>query len=99
MTDTDAKTTPADQSAASRRGQQVPYERRAGQVRGGLALILAILALMASGYIWYTVLYQNADLFSMDTVGALNRVESNSNQVQEALASTEQDIKALKETQ
>ncbi|MDO8706422.1 MAG: uroporphyrinogen-III C-methyltransferase [Sulfuricaulis sp.] len=99
MTDTDAKTTPADQSASSRRGQQVPYERRAGQVRSGLALILATLALMASGYIWYSVLYQNADLFSMDMVGALNRVESNSNQVQETLASTEQDIKALKETQ
>lgn len=99
MTDTDAKTTPTDQSAASGRGQQVPYERRAGRVRSGLALILATLALMASGYIWYSVLYQNADLFSMDMVGALNRVESNSNQVQETLASTEKDIKTLKETQ
>lgn len=98
MTDTDAKTIPTDQSASGR-GQQVPYERRAGQVRSGLALILATLALIASGYIWYSVLYQNADLFSMDMVGAVNRVESNSNQVQEALASTEQDIKALKETQ
>jgi uncharacterized protein HemX len=98
MTDTDAKTIPTDQSASGR-GKQVPYERRAGQVRSGLALILATLALIASGYIWYAVLYQNADLFSMDMVGAVNRVESNSNQVQEALASTEQDIKTLKDTQ
>lgn len=103
MTDTDARKTAADQPASARRGKTLlkkpAGEARPGKVRGGLALILATLALIASGYLWYTVLYENEDLFSMDIVGALDRIESNSNQVQESLAATEKDIKTLKETQ
>ncbi len=99
MTDTDAKKTPADQSASPKNDKVASKQPKTGRVRSGLALIFAILALMASGYIWYTVLYQNADLFTMDIVGALDRIESNSNQTQETLATAEQDIKTLKETQ
>jgi uroporphyrin-3 C-methyltransferase len=103
MNDTDAKKIPDDQPAASRRGKN-PLKRStdapsAGRVRGGLALILSCLALIACGYIWYTVLYQNADLFSMDLVSALDRIESNTNQTQESLVSAENDIKTLRETQ
>lgn len=102
MNDTDAKKTPDDQPAA-RRGKN-PLKKSAdvpstGRVRGGLALILASLALIACGYLWYTVLYQNADLFSMDIAGALDRIESGTNQTQESLANDEKDIKTLKETQ
>lgn len=103
MIDTDAKKTPDDPSAASRRGKPLlkksADETGHGRVRGGLALILASLALIASGYLWYTVLHENADLFSMDIVGALDRVESNTNQTQESLANAEKDIKTLRETQ
>lgn len=103
MTDTDAKKTAADDPTSPRRNKLLSKkpanESRRGNVRSGLALILATLALIASGYLWYTVLYQNADLFSMDVVGALDRVESDYNQNQETLANNEKDIKALKETQ
>lgn len=99
MTDTDVKKTPADQSASLKQDKAASKPPKTGRVRSGLALIFAILALMASGYIWYTVLYLNADLFTMDIVGALDRVESNSNQIQESLATAEKDIKILKETQ
>jgi uncharacterized protein HemX len=68
-------------------------------VRGGLAVILAIIALIASGYLWYVMFYQSADLFTRDIVGALDRIESDSNQALETVANTEKDIKALKETQ
>ena len=103
MNDTDAKKTSDEQRAVSRRSKH-PLKKSAdaagpGRVRGGLALIFATLALIACGYIWYTVLYQNADLFSMDVVSALDRVESNTNQTQESLATTEKDVKTLKETQ
>lgn len=102
MTDTDAKKTTADDPASPRRNKLLSKkpanESRRGNVRSGLALILATLAFIASGYLWYTVLYQNADLFSMDVVGALDRVESDYNQSQETLANNEKDIKALKET-
>ena len=103
MTDTDAKKSPDEQNAGTRRGKppqkKSADEAGAGRVRGGLALIFATLALIACGYIWYTVLYQNADLFSMDIAGALDRIESSTNQTQESLAAAEKDIKTLKETQ
>lgn len=103
MNDTDAKKTSDEQHTVSRRGKH-PLKKSAdaagpGRVRGGLALIFATVALIACGYIWYTVLHENADLFSMDVVGALDRIESNTNQTQESLANDEKDIKALKETQ
>ncbi|MBI3569727.1 MAG: uroporphyrinogen-III C-methyltransferase [Gammaproteobacteria bacterium] len=103
MTDTDAKNPPADQAASSRRAKSASKkpetESRHGRVRGGLAVILATLALIASGYLWYVMFYESADLFSRDIVGALDRIESDSNQALETLASSQEDIKTLKETQ
>ena len=103
MTDTDANNPPAEQAAAIKRAKTAPRkpegERRHGRVRGGLAVILATLALIASGYLWYVMFYESADLFSRDIVGALDRIESDSNQALETVANTEKDIKALKETQ
>jgi uroporphyrin-III C-methyltransferase len=98
MTDTDANPTPDDQPSSPGSGKKTAKEPR-GRVRGGLALIFAFLALIASGYIWYTVLYRNAALFSGDVVGSLDRIETANHQTQEALADTEKEIKTLKETQ
>ena len=98
MNDTDASQTPADQPSPPESEKKTAKEPR-GRVRGGLALIFASLALIASGYIWYTVLYQNADLFSEDVVGSLDRIETASNQAQESLADTQKEIRTLKETQ
>ena len=72
---------------------------RPGQVRNGLALILAIIALIMSGYLWYTLLYQNADLFTTDVVAALDEIGGENSQIQESLVTTDKDIKSLKETQ
>ncbi len=94
MTDTDANNPAA--AATPKKPETGP---RHGRVRGGLAVILATIALIASGYLWYVMFYQNADLFTQDIVGALDRIESDSNQALETVANTEKDIKALKETQ
>jgi len=87
MTDTDAKNPPAEQAASSKRTKTAPKksegEARHGRVRGGLAVIFATLALIASGYIWYVMFYESADLFSRDIVGALDRIEADSNQALE----------------
>ncbi len=103
MTDTDAKNPPAEPTAASRRAKSTPKkpenDSRRGRVRGGLAVIFATLALIASGYLWYAMFYENADLFSRDIVGALDRIESDSSQALETVANAEKDIQALKETQ
>jgi len=98
MNDTDANPNPDDQPSPPESEKKTAKEPR-GRVRGGLALIFAFLALIASGYMWYTVLYKNADLFSEDVVGSLDRIETATNESQEALASTEKEIKTLKETQ
>jgi len=93
MTDTDANN-PAE--ATPKKPETGP---RQGRVRSGLAVILATIALIASGYLWYVMFYQNADLFTRDIVGALDRIESGSNQALETVASTEKDVKRLQETQ
>jgi len=103
MTDTDDKKTTADLPNAPKRGKsnlKIPTgESRAGKVRGGLALIFASAALVASGYLWYTVLYENADLFTRDIVGALDRIDSDNADIQDKLAGAEKELKTLKETQ
>jgi len=87
----------------SKRGKQPANEEtrgmRPGQVRSGLALILAVIALIMSGYLWYTVLYQNADLFTTDVVDTLSRIETDNAQIEESIAAADKDIKSLKETQ
>ena len=103
MTDTDANHPPAE-LATAKRAKSAPKNaengsRPGGRVRGGLAVILATLALIASGYLWYVMFYESADLFSRDIVGALDRIESDYNQALETVATTEKDIKTLKETQ
>jgi uncharacterized protein HemX len=98
MTDTDANN-PATAQAAEATLKKPETGSRHGRVRGGLAVILATIALIASGYLWYVMFYQSADLFTRDIVGALDRVESDSNQALETVANAEKDIKTLKETQ
>src|SRR5512135_1376181 len=103
MTDTDDKKTTADSPSAPKRGKANPKthigESRAGKVRGGLALIFATVALVATGYLWYAVLYENADLFTQDIVGSLDRIDSDNADIQDKLAGEEKDIQTLKETQ
>ncbi|BAV32962.1 uroporphyrin-III methyltransferase [Sulfuricaulis limicola] len=98
MTDTDANN-PAAAQAAGATPKNPEHGARQGRVRGGLAVILATIALIASGYLWYVMFYQNADLFTQDIVGALDRIESDSNQALETVANAEKDIKTLKENQ
>lgn len=103
MTDTDDKKTTADSPTAPKRGKTIlkapAGEPRPGRVRSGLAIIFATVALVATGYLWYIVLYENADLFTQDIVGALDRIDSDNADIQDKLASAEKDLKTLKETQ
>jgi len=103
MTDTEAKTSPNEPTASPKRAKNAKPKTesgsRPGRVTSGLALIFATLALISSGYLWYIVLHENADLFTRDIVGALDRIESDSTQALENLATNEKDVKTLKETQ
>jgi len=98
MSDTDAENTSPEQPA-SPDGNQSATTQPAGRVRSGLALILSLVAIIGTGYVWYTVLYQNAKLFTMDIVGSIDRIKSDTNQIQETLGGTAKELTTLKETQ
>src|SRR5712691_1411027 len=74
--------------------------KRAGPrtLSGGLALILTLVALILSGYLWY-MLTEKMGLFDIDVVGKLEQLENNVDTLQTNAAIAEEDISALKETQ
>jgi uncharacterized protein HemX len=74
--------------------------RRVGRptLSGGLSLILTLVALILSGYLWY-MLTQKKGLFDVDVVGKLEQLENNVDALETNAAIAEQDIGALKETQ
>jgi len=72
---------------------------RGGTLSGGLALIVATLALIAGGYLWYTLLYQHRGMFDTDVPGALIRLERNVENLQKAFDRTEEQLKTTAETQ
>jgi uroporphyrin-III C-methyltransferase len=65
---------------------------------GGLALILTLVALILSGYLWY-MLTEKMGLFDIDVVGKLEQLENSVDTLQTNAAIAEEDISALKETQ
>lgn len=72
---------------------------RGGRVSGGLALILAFLAALGTGYLWYTLIYERPALTQLDLPRALADLERNLAELKTALADTEGRVRALAETQ
>ncbi|MHB8455577.1 MAG: uroporphyrinogen-III C-methyltransferase [Acidiferrobacterales bacterium] len=75
-----------------------PRRSRAGSVSSGLALILSIVALLASAYLGYTFI-QKRGLYRADMFSRLNKLEDKSVQSHDALAAMAQQIGTLNETQ
>jgi uncharacterized protein HemX len=101
MTETDAKpTAPAAPAAKLPKGaaKKLSGRPRPG-LTGGLALILAALALIAGSYLWYTLLYERQELLTTDIVGTLTRLEDGAKSTQENLAAAEAELQTLKATQ
>jgi len=86
----DQATKEAAKKPAKRLGPQTLY--------GGLALILTLVALILSGYLWY-MLTEKKGLFNTDVVGKLEQLENTADSLQRNAAIAEQDISTLKETQ
>ncbi len=102
MTDNDAQKTASAESSTKRAKtmqNDASTNNRPGSLRSGLALILATIALIASGYLWYTALYENRELFETDVVAVLDRLGSDNAQTLETLTNNEQQLKNLQETQ
>ncbi len=91
MADEDSKSTSSKTSSASKRakGSKRPDTRvSSGLLTGGLALIFAAIALIGTGYLWYTLLLERAELLATDVVGDLGKLKDETTALRESLTET-----------
>jgi len=96
--DQDTGTTPAP-SVKKRTSRSAPADgksRRTGRFAAGLALVLAIIAMLASGYVGWLV---NSKRGLTDAKGRLFQVEQETAQLQALSAQMNQELGTLRETQ
>ncbi len=72
---------------------------RSGRVSGGLGLIFATLALVLTGYLWYTLIYERPELIQIDLPGTLAGLEQTTGELKTTLEETEKQVGMLTETQ
>jgi uroporphyrin-III C-methyltransferase len=72
--------------------------RRSG-LDAGLALILAILAVIASGYLWFLLLVEHPEMLRTDVAGNVARLSEQSRELRESMDSVESDAIDLRDTQ
>jgi uroporphyrin-III C-methyltransferase len=94
-TNTPKSGTPAAADAHKRSARS----SRGGAYSGGLALIVAVLALFAASYLWYTLLYQQRTLFDTDVPNALKQLQGSVSEIRQALDHGEERLKSVTETQ
>jgi uroporphyrin-III C-methyltransferase len=86
----------------SKRGKEVrksETRERHGSLTGGLALILAAIALIGSGYLWYALLLERSDLLSTDVVGNLEQLKSDTEALRENQESAGSELDDIKSNQ
>ena len=94
-----AKTTmanPHDTDAATDEKKIAPAPARGGRLAAGLALVLAIIAVLVSGYLWYGLTHKRG---LADAKGRLIQVEQETAQLQELSAQMGKELSSLRETQ
>lgn len=101
MIENNAKTTPA--APAAKRGKPGAAKSaalpRRGLLTGGLALILAVIALSGTGYLWYMLLVENRELLATDVVDKLNGLREDTKTLQEDLSAAQQTLAETASTQ
>lgn len=97
MVEDDSKTSDTTKPASKR-----AHERKAsgrGVLAGGLALILSATALIASGFMWYTLLHERPELLATDVVGNLERLKGETSAMRENLAAANLNIDEVRSNQ
>ena len=94
--ETDTTPAPSVKKRASRRAPAAGKPPRTGRFAAGLALVLAIIAMLASGYVGWLV---NSKRGLTDAKGRLFQVEQETAQLQELSAQMNQQLGALRESQ
>lgn len=91
------KPTPASNDAKPADKKQPPA--RGGSLTGGLALIVALIGLLASGHLWYTLVYQRQELLQTDVPGSLRQLREEDSTLGGKLTSIETNLTGIKEKQ
>ena len=89
-------TNPHDTDAATDEKKTAPAPARGGRLAAGLALVLAIIAVLVSGYLWYGLTHKRG---LADAKGRLIQVEQETAQLQELSAQMGKELSSLRETQ
>lgn len=97
MNETDAKT-PAPGRRAKPAAEPVREGRRVA-LNAGLALILASLAVIASGYLWFLLLFEHPEMLRTDVAGNVARLTEQAGQLREDMDTAETDVIDLRENQ
>jgi len=98
-TETETDTPSKDAPKSKKSGAPASGARqRPGALTGGLAVILACIALVISAYLWYSLTLRQG-LFTSEASARLGEVEKESAQLRESLPALEQQLDALQETQ
>ena len=93
MADEENQTADSKSSSSSKRSRKGQKESknadtrsRSGHATGGLALMIAAIALIGAGYLWYTLLFERADLLTTDVVGGLQKLKQETDSLRENVA-------------
>lgn len=99
--DLEPATEPASRRAAERRAhnKKPGATPRSGRLSSGLALILASIAVIGTGYLWYTLLYERQELLNMDLPGTVTTLEQRTQELQQGLTDTEDQLATVTDTQ
>ena len=100
MNDVNPSKKTTDAAPAKRGGDKIGAKMmRASRFSGGLALMLAAIALVGSGYLWYLLFFERPELIGTDIAGRLERVEGQGDELRENLGGLTEQTQALRDNQ
>lgn len=90
-----------DDAVPAKRGNDRPGSKmtRANRLSGGLALILAVIALVGSGYLWYLLFFERPELIATDIAGRLEKVEGQDSELRAKLGGLSEQTQVQRENQ
>jgi uncharacterized protein HemX len=101
MNDPSAKKTGSDPASAKRPAGDKAAARtlRPARFSGGLALMLATIALIGSAYLWYLLFYERPELIETDIAGRLEQTETDARTLRGQLDGQDEQLQALRDSQ
>ena len=72
---------------------------RTSRLSGGLALMLAAIALVGSGYLWYLLFFERPELITTDIAGRLEKAESQDSSLREQIGGLAEQAQIQRDNQ